>query len=87
MPIFRQLPIRSRVCDHSPSAARQCLYERSGSGPSAAPAFRNDAVVEVTWEAGAERSLVRSFEQLQEARRAGAVTLKRTSMVVNCPFV
>jgi hypothetical protein len=45
------------------------------------------AVVEVTWEAGAERSLVRSFEQLQEARRAGAVTLKRTSMVVNCPFV
>lgn len=45
------------------------------------------AVVEVTWKAGAQRSLVRSFEQLQQARRAGAVTLKRTSMVVNCPFV
>ncbi|MDQ3381357.1 MAG: hypothetical protein M3546_13755 [Actinomycetota bacterium] len=45
------------------------------------------AVVEVTWKAGAERSLVRSFEQLQQARKAGAVTLKRTSMVVNCPFV
>jgi hypothetical protein len=45
------------------------------------------AVIEVTWKAGAERSLVRSFEALQQARRAGAVTLKRTSMVVNCPFV
>ncbi len=45
------------------------------------------AVVEVTWKTGAQRSLVRSFEQLQEARKAGAVTLKRTSLVVNCPFV
>jgi hypothetical protein len=45
------------------------------------------AVVEVTWKAGAQRSLVRSFEQLQQARKAGVVTLKRTTMVVNCPFV
>ncbi len=45
------------------------------------------AVVEVTWKAGAQRSLVRSFEQLQQARKAGDLTLKRTSMVVNCPFV
>jgi hypothetical protein len=30
---------------------------------------------------------VRSFEQLQQARNAGEVTFKRTSMVVNCPFV
>jgi hypothetical protein len=45
------------------------------------------AVVEVTWQAGAERKLVRSFEQLQQARKAGKVTLKKTSMVVNCPFV
>jgi len=45
------------------------------------------AVVEVTWKAGAQRSLVRSFDQLQQARKAGAVTLKRTTMVVNCPFV
>jgi hypothetical protein len=44
-------------------------------------------VVEVTWKAGAQRSLIRSFEQLQQARRAGNVTLKRTTMVVNCPFV
>ncbi len=45
------------------------------------------AVVEVTWKAGAQRSLVRSFEQLQQARKAGDLTLKRTSMVVNCPFI
>jgi hypothetical protein len=45
------------------------------------------AVVQVTWKAGAERSLLRSFEQLQQARKAGDVTLKRTTMVVNCPFV
>ena len=44
-------------------------------------------VVEVTWRAGAQRNLVRSFEQLQQARRAGELTLKKTSMVVNCPFV
>jgi hypothetical protein len=44
-------------------------------------------VIEVTWTAGAERRLLRSFEQLQRARRAGDVTLERTSMVVNCPFV
>jgi hypothetical protein len=45
------------------------------------------AVVEVTWNAGAERRLVRSFEQLQQARKADDVTLKKTSVVVNCPFV
>jgi hypothetical protein len=45
------------------------------------------AVVEVTWKAGAERKLLRSFEQLQQTRKAGEVTLKKTSMVVNCPFV
>lgn len=45
------------------------------------------AVVEVTWKAGADRRLVRSFEQLQQARSAGDVTLKRTAMIVNCPFV
>jgi hypothetical protein len=45
------------------------------------------AVIEVTWKEGTQRSLVRSFEQLQQARRAGDLTLKKTSMVVNCPFV
>jgi hypothetical protein len=45
------------------------------------------AVIEVTWKAGAQRILLRSFEQLQQARKAGDLTVKRTSMVVNCPFV
>jgi hypothetical protein len=44
-------------------------------------------VIEVTWRSGAERSLVRSFEGLERARNAGDVTLKRTTMIVNCPFV
>jgi hypothetical protein len=45
------------------------------------------AVIEVTWKRGAERTLVRSFEQLQRAQKAGDVTLEKTPMVVNCPFV
>jgi hypothetical protein len=45
------------------------------------------AVVEVTWRPGATRRLVRSFEQLQQARRGGELTLEKTSTVVNCPFV
>jgi hypothetical protein len=45
------------------------------------------AVVEVTWKAGSQPSLVRSFEQLQQARKAGDVTIRRTTTVVNCPFV
>jgi len=45
------------------------------------------AVVEVTWKTGSQRSLVRSFAELQQAMKAGNVTLERTSMVVNCPFV
>jgi len=45
------------------------------------------SVIEVTWKAGTNRTLVRSFEQLQAARKAGMVTLKKLPMVVNCPFV
>src|SRR5918995_909369 len=37
------------------------------------------AVIEVTWTSGAEPRLVRSFEQLQQARKAGDVTLEKTS--------
>jgi hypothetical protein len=44
-------------------------------------------VIEVTWKPGAERSLIRSFEALEQARKAGDVTLKRTTMIVNCPLV
>jgi hypothetical protein len=45
------------------------------------------SVIQVTWRAGAQRTLVRSFEQLQAARKAGKVTLQKLPMVVNCPFV
>lgn len=44
-------------------------------------------VIEVTWTAGGDRRLVRSFEALEQARKAGDVTLERTTMIVNCPFV
>jgi hypothetical protein len=44
-------------------------------------------VIEVTWRPSAAPSLVRSFEGLEHARTAGDVTLKRTTMIVNCPFV
>jgi hypothetical protein len=40
----------------------------------------------VTWKAGAERRLIRSFEQLQQAREASDLTLKPTN-VFNCPSV
>jgi hypothetical protein len=45
------------------------------------------AVVEVTWKKGTPSRLLRSFEQLQQARKAGDVSLDRTNLVVNCPFV
>jgi hypothetical protein len=44
-------------------------------------------VFEVTWTAGAEPRLVRSFDALEQAQNAGDVTVKRTTMIVNCPFV
>jgi hypothetical protein len=44
-------------------------------------------VIEVTWAAGAEPRLVRSFEALEQAQKDGDVTVKRTTMIVNCPFV
>jgi hypothetical protein len=44
-------------------------------------------VVEVTWKNGANRRIMRSFAGLKEAVDAGEVSLKKTSMVVNCPLV
>jgi hypothetical protein len=41
----------------------------------------------VTWKKGTPSRLLRSFEQLQQARKAGDVSLDRTNLVVNCPFV
>lgn len=45
------------------------------------------AVVEATWEAGATPRLLRSHGAMMRAVRAGELTLEKTSVVVNCPFV
>jgi hypothetical protein len=45
------------------------------------------AIVEVGWKAGAQKRLLRSLAQIKKARAAGEVTLKKTSLVVNCPLV
>jgi hypothetical protein len=44
-------------------------------------------VVEATWKTGANRRVLRSHEALQKAIAANEVTLRRTSIVVNCPLV
>jgi hypothetical protein len=45
------------------------------------------AIVEVTWKAGAQKRLLKSLAQVKRAQAAGEVTLKKTSLVVNCPLV
>jgi hypothetical protein len=44
-------------------------------------------VVMVTWRKGVERRTLRSAAAVQSARRAGEVTLKQTTTVVNCPVL
>jgi hypothetical protein len=41
----------------------------------------------VTWKAGADRRVLRSAAQVRRAAEAGQVTVRRTSMVVNCPVL
>jgi len=45
------------------------------------------AIVQVTWKPGAQKRLLTSFAQIQRAKAAGEVTLRHTSLVVNCPLV
>jgi hypothetical protein len=45
------------------------------------------AIVAVSWKAGAQKRLLRSLAQIKRAQAAGEVTLKKTSLVVNCPLV
>jgi hypothetical protein len=45
------------------------------------------AIVEVTWKAGAQKRLLKSLAQIENAQAAGEVTLKKTPLVVNCPLV
>jgi hypothetical protein len=44
-------------------------------------------IVQVTWKPGASKRLLRSFADIRRARAAGAVTLRRTALIVNCPVV
>lgn len=44
-------------------------------------------IVQVTWKAGARKTLLTSFAQIQQAKAAGELTLTPTSLVVNCPLV
>jgi hypothetical protein len=44
-------------------------------------------IVMVTWKAGAHKTLLKSAAQVKKAQAAGELTLKKTSLVVNCPVV
>jgi hypothetical protein len=44
-------------------------------------------VIEATWKAGANRRVLQSHTELQKAIDANELTLRRTSIVVNCPLV
>jgi hypothetical protein len=45
------------------------------------------AVVKATWQGDAKRRLLRSHGALMQAVRAGEITLEKTPMIVNCPFL
>ena len=45
------------------------------------------AISKVTWKAGTTPRLLKSYAAIQQAATSGQVTLKRTSLVVNCPLV
>jgi hypothetical protein len=45
------------------------------------------AIIKVTWKSGARRHLLRSYAAIKMAAATGQVTLKKTSLVVNCPIV
>ena len=45
------------------------------------------AIIKVTWKSGARRHLLKSYAAIKKAAATGRVTLKKTSLVVNCPIV
>jgi hypothetical protein len=45
------------------------------------------AIVKATWKPGAHKRLLTSFAAVQHAKAAGELTLRKTSLVVNCPLV
>jgi hypothetical protein len=44
-------------------------------------------IITVTWKAGAHKTLLTSAAQVKKAAAAGRLTIKKTSLVVNCPIV
>lgn len=44
-------------------------------------------IVAVNWKAGAHKVLLTSAAQVQKEAKAGALTIKKTPLVVNCPVV
>jgi hypothetical protein len=44
-------------------------------------------IIKVTWKAGAHKTLLTSASQIKKAQTAGELTVKKTSLVVNCPVV
>jgi hypothetical protein len=45
------------------------------------------AIIKVTWKPSASKRLLTSLAAIRRAQSAGEVTLKKTSLVVNCPLV
>lgn len=45
------------------------------------------AIIKVTWKSGARRHLLKSYAAIKKAAAARQVTLRKTSLVVNCPIV
>jgi hypothetical protein len=44
-------------------------------------------IIMVTWKAGAHKTLLTSAVQIKKAQKAGQLTIKKTTLVVNCPVV
>ena len=44
-------------------------------------------IVAVNWKAGAHKTLLTSARQVQQAAKAGLLTIAKTTLVVNCPVV
>lgn len=44
-------------------------------------------IIMVTWKTGAHKTLLTSAAQIRKAQKAGQLTIKKTTFVVNCPIV
>ena len=67
--------------------ARQYNITRDTIAPGATDYPPLWGIVNVTWKPGATKRLLTSFAAIKRAKDAGELTLRKTSMVVNCPLV